>query len=211
MPESRLNGHRLVVYSFAIRSRDQSLNILLRLKVLEESRNEQGRRAYVLSKSFTKSLRSALTGGGNHRSFGVPSNTPDDKPVTIDFLDTFARGQWEAILYYVVGSADAGLASNVIISGGTKQLLEGGGFVHARGKNTYITQTGFSFLLQEVNAQIWTLLIEYLKLAENVRLFIPSACSSLTQSSSKWTLSTFSHSSLPSAPSNSAFPTRQTT
>ena len=115
-----------------------------------------------------------MTGGGNHRSFGVPSSTPDEKPVTIQYLDGFARGQWEAILYYVVGSADAGLAGNVNISPGTKQLLERGGFVHARAKQVYITQMGFSFLLQEVNAQIWTLLIEYLKLAENVRASEPS-------------------------------------
>lgn len=154
--------------SYAHRSRDQSLNILIRLKVLEENRTEIGRPAYALSKSFKKSLRLALTGGGNHRSFGVPSSTPDEKPVTIDFLDTFARQQWEAILYYVVGSADAGLGGHVNISPGTKQLLERGGFVHLRGKTAHITQMGFQFLLQEVNAQIWTLLIEYLKLAENV-------------------------------------------
>lgn len=122
----------------------------------------------MLSKAFNKSLRLALTGGGNHRSFGVPSSTPDEKPVTADFLDSYARQQWEAILYYVVGSADASLNEKIEISPGTKQLLERGGFVHLRGKTAYITQIGFQFLLQEVNAQIWTLLIEYLKLSETV-------------------------------------------
>ncbi|KAL1311280.1 hypothetical protein AAFC00_001466 [Neodothiora populina] len=156
--------------SESTRSRDQSLNILLRLKVLEETRNDKGRQAYVLSKAFTKSLRLALTGGGNHRSFGVASDTPDEEDVSVDFLDTFAREQWEAILYFVVGSADSGLAGNVNISPGTKQLLERGGFVHIHGKRANITQTGFSFLLQEVNAQIWTLLIEYLRLAETLQM-----------------------------------------
>lgn len=137
--------------------------------MLDESR-DKGRPAYTLSKSFKKSLRLALTGGGNHRSFGVPSSTPDDKPVTTGYLDTFARERWEAILYYVVGSAEANLAGNANISAGTKQLLENGGFVYMRGRHATITQTGFSFLLQEVNAQIWTLLIEYLKLAENLQM-----------------------------------------
>ncbi|GAB7350560.1 hypothetical protein MBLNU459_g1138t1 [Dothideomycetes sp. NU459] len=154
----------------SLRARDQSLSILLRLKILEDTRTGEGRPAYTMSKSFCKSLRMALTGGGNHRSFGVPCSTPDKTLVTIDFLDTFARGQWEAILYYVVGSADAALAGRVNISPGTKQLLEAGGFVSLRGKQAYITQTGFSFLLQEVNAQIWTLLIEYLKLSENLQM-----------------------------------------
>lgn len=110
----------------------------------------------------------ALTGGGNHRSFGVPCSTPDQNPVDTDYLDTFARGQWEAILYYVVGSADAALAGKVNISAGTKQLLEMGGFVSLRGKSAHITQGGFSFLLEEINAQVWTLLIEYLKFSPDV-------------------------------------------
>lgn len=151
-------------------ARDQSLSILSRLKVLDDTRNEHGMPAYSISKAFSKSLRMALTGGGNHRSFGVPSTRLADKHnVTLDFLDTFARRQWEAILYYVVGSADAGLAAQVEISPGTKSLLEKGGFVTQRGRSAYITQSGFSFLLQEINAQIWTLLIEYLKFSEAVR------------------------------------------
>lgn len=123
----------------------------------------------------------ALTGGGNHRSFGVPSSTRDQNPVTVNYLDDYARGQWEAILYYVVGSADAALAGKVSISAGTKQLLGMGGFVSLRGKQAYITQTGFSFLLEEVNAQIWTLLIEYLKFSPDVsRRFVYLTATPLT-------------------------------
>ena len=53
---------------------------------------------------------------------------------------------------------------------GTKRLLEEGGFVKKKGKQAYITQNGFAFLLQEINAQIWMLLIEYLKFSEALRL-----------------------------------------
>lgn len=90
--------------------------------------------------------------------------------MTIDFLDTFARQQWESILYYVVGSAGQGLGGAVNITAGTKELLTGGGFVVLRGRNAHITRDGFSFLLQETNAQIWTLLIEYLKLSERLQM-----------------------------------------
>ena len=86
--------------------------------------------------------------------------------MTVDFLDTFARRQWEAILYYVVGSADAAARGEVEISAGTKQLLSDGEFVAVSHERVAITQKGFSFLLQEVNAQIWTLLIVYLKVSE---------------------------------------------
>lgn len=143
--------------------RDQALSILQRLRILEE----EGR-AYKLSAPFARSLRLALTGGGNHRSFGVPCSTPDEKPVSVNYLDTFARKQWEAILYYVVGSASTELKAAEDISAGTKQLLQKGNFVTIRGRVATITDTGFTFLLQEVNAQVWTLLIVYLEVSSEV-------------------------------------------
>ena len=107
----------------SLQARDRALSILQRLRIMFED-HETGRTAYKLSEPFAKALRLALTGGGNHRSFGVPCSTPDKTPVTVDYLDTFARKQWEAILYYVVGSANAGLQGEVDISAGTKQLLQ---------------------------------------------------------------------------------------
>ena len=148
----------------SLQARDRALSILQRLRILEDSGRE-----YKLADAFARSLRLALTGGGNHRSFGVPCSTPDKTPVTVDYLDTFARRQWEAILYYVVGSANTGLGGEVDISAGTKQLLQRGEFVALRGRTALITQAGFTFLLQEINAQIWTLLIVYLETSSSVR------------------------------------------
>lgn len=150
----------------SLSARDRALSILQRLRILVE---EEGR-SYRLRAEFSKSLRLALTGGGNHRSFGVPCSQPDDKPVTIEYLDTFARKQWEAILYYVVGSANARLGGGEDISEGTRTLLQRGEFVRVQGRRAMITQAGFTFLLQEINAQIWTLLIVYLEVSSAVRL-----------------------------------------
>lgn len=157
-------------------ARDRALSVLQRLHILFDA-TSGGRPAYRLSDAFAKSLRLALTGGGNHRSFGVPCSTPDKTQVTVEYLDTFARKQWEAILYYVVGSADAGLAAEVDISAGTKSLLENEGrFVAVRGQQAVITQAGFTFLLQEINAQIWTLLIVYLGVSSSVRCIVSVRC-----------------------------------
>lgn len=147
----------------ADQARDRAINILERLRILES----EGR-AYKLSDVFARSLRLALTGGGDHRSFGVPCSTPDKTEVTVEYLDTFARKQWESILYYVVGSANTALGGEESISDGTKRLLLKGEFVSLRGKTAYITQAGFTFLLQEINAQIWTLLVVYLEAAPDV-------------------------------------------
>ncbi|KAK5701391.1 RNA polymerase II transcription factor B 52 kDa subunit [Elasticomyces elasticus] len=149
----------------SISAKDRALSILQRLRILSEVQ-DSGRSGWKLSEAFSHSLKQALTGGGNHRSFGVPCNTVDKTPVTISYLDTFARNQWEAILYYVVGSAHTGLGGRndtAAISPGTQRLLQNGGFVALRNRQAHITQSGFTFLLQEINAQIWTLLIVYLE------------------------------------------------
>ena len=154
----------------SLQARDKALSILQRLRILFDAQDDGQRPAYQLSDAFGRSLRLALTGGGTHRSFGVPCSTPDDTRVTIQDLDAFARKQWEGILYYVVGSANAGLGGQTNISEGTKQLLQKGEFVAIRegGRKRFITQEGFSFLLQEVNAQIWNLLIVYLRVSTEV-------------------------------------------
>ena len=91
--------------------------------------------------------------------------------MSIESLDTYARSQWEAILYYVVGSVNSGMETTAEISDSTKELLSMGGFVSAKGhRKAQITKKGFEFLLEEINAQIWTLLIEYLKVSETLRM-----------------------------------------
>jgi transcription initiation factor TFIIH subunit 4 len=46
---------------------------------------------------------------------------------------------------------------------GTKRLLEAGEYVRTAHGRVTITRTGFTFVLQDTNAQVWSLLIEYLK------------------------------------------------
>jgi transcription initiation factor TFIIH subunit 4 len=57
----------------------------------------------------------------------------------------------------------AGLNMGKDIGDGTKTLLKIGEFVKTMGGRVSITKAGFSFLLQETNAQVWSLLIVYLK------------------------------------------------
>ncbi|KZF22771.1 putative TFIIH and nucleotide excision repair factor 3 complexes subunit [Xylona heveae TC161] len=150
------------------RERDQALSLLERLHILSIVLNPNSPRAYALTNPFKQSLRLALTGGGDHQSFGVPCDTPDKHSVDVDFLDDFARAQWEGILHYMVGSTGIGMQGGEEVSQGVKKLLELGGLVEIKGRRVEITQAGFSFLLQEINAQVWTLLIFYLENAESV-------------------------------------------
>lgn len=90
-------------------------------------------------------------------------------------LDEFARRQWEGVLGYMVGSTGMNIASEgVTLSQGVKMLLASGRLVEARGKTVDITKDGFAFILQGVNAQVWTMLILYLQNAESVGLVTSS-------------------------------------
>lgn len=142
-----------------------------RLHILASVTNPGKPRAYSLTNPFVASLRLALTGGGGHNSFGVPANVSGDDIVTIPELDEFARRQWEGVLGYMVGSSIGVDLSNsgVELSPGVQHLLRGGGLVDIKGRRVEITQDGFAFILQEVNAQVWTMLILYLQNAERVR------------------------------------------
>ena len=151
------------------RERDNAVNLLERLHILAAASNPGKPRAYALTNPFAASLRLALTGGGNHNSFGVPYNMTEEESMSIAELDGFARRQWEGVLGYMVGSTGMNVASDgVTLSQGVKMLLASGGLVEFRGRTVEITKDGFAFILQEVNAQVWTMLILYLQNAESV-------------------------------------------
>lgn len=119
--------------------------------------------------NFKRSLRLALTGGGNHNSFGVPSSLLIPPEIDLLFLDRYARKKWEDVLHFVVSSV--GYKSVGDGSGpnkGVKELLIAGRLVDRRPNGGLgITQAGFTFLLQEANAQVWTLLLLWLDVLGN--------------------------------------------
>jgi transcription initiation factor TFIIH subunit 4 len=128
----------------------------------------------TLTPNFATSLRLALTGGGDHQSFGVPSTDTENDSIDIAFLDDYARSQWEGILHYVVNSGVNGMQQGSSYpEANVRQLLELGRLVDAKkGRNPGmgITQAGFTFLLQEVNAQVWALLLLWIENAESMEM-----------------------------------------
>jgi transcription initiation factor TFIIH subunit 4 len=155
----------------ATKARIESLYILEKLHITVLKQDAARQTSLSLYKGFAMSLRQALEGSGTHRSFGVPSNKHDPNKVSIRFLDDYAQRQWENILFYMVGST-VGFGSSVSqdVGKGTKSLLEAGDFVRMSHGKMSITRTGFTFVLQDTNAQVWSLLIEYLRHANQVRM-----------------------------------------
>lgn len=154
----------------------QALGILRSLHILEVVQPDKTQpQAIQLTANFKKSLRLALEGGGSHNSFGVPSSLPVDPHINIAFLDNWAGTIWHTILYYVVDSFPSTLGqgpgrSRAAPKLAVKGLLEAGGLVRvAQGGQTQISERGFNFLLQEANAQVWSLLLLWLEAIDRLR------------------------------------------
>ena len=65
----------------------------------------------------------------------------------------------------MVGSAGQGASAEAqaaAVTEGVRKLLRDGGLIAGKSKTPTITQEGFAFVLQDVNAQVWTVLLLYL-------------------------------------------------
>lgn len=108
-------------------------------------------------------------GSEDSQSFGVFSQGPEATSVSIANLDEYARRQWEGVLGYMVGtSALSGQRDAVNLSKGVKQLLQAGHLVEIRNQRVDITKDGFGFVLQDVNTQVWHILILYVESANAI-------------------------------------------
>ena len=142
-----------------------SLKRLTSLHLIEEDR---GGNHIRLNPTFRQNFRNCLTGSQQLNAFGNLCTTTDKHRVDISFLDNFASSKWETILHFMVGTEATATPTTSVLS-----LLKLGGLMEGPGnspQNLKITNTGFQFLLQDVNAQIWTLLLQYLNLTQELHM-----------------------------------------
>ncbi|CAK7902641.1 general transcription and DNA repair factor IIH subunit Tfb2p [[Candida] anglica] len=140
----------------------ESLKRLKSLHLILEDRQGQ----YItLHPIFRKNFRDCLTGSQAPNAFGNLCLTPAEVSVSISFLDSFALSKWETILHFMVGTESTPTPSTSVLS-----LLKSGGLMEGSGSGLRITNTGFQFLLQDVNAQIWTILLQYLNLTQDLNM-----------------------------------------
>ncbi|KAI0394866.1 transcription factor Tfb2 [Xylariaceae sp. FL0594] len=152
----------------AKREKDQAISILRSLHIVQRDASP----SISLTPNFRNSLRLALEGGGDHNSFGVPSTQPVPHDIDVAFLDRYAQKKWDDILHFVVNSVGHSGPGDRGSNGpkqSVKDLMIRGHLVERRGgSGISITQAGFTFLLQEANAQVWTLLLLWLEAADAV-------------------------------------------
>lgn len=154
---------------FRARSQKLLAEALQKLKNLHLIKERFHNNTISLNATFKTSFKNALTTTSsdvNSSSFGVPCNTEDKYKVDIAFLDKHATEKWESILHFMVGTRTTTLPSPGVLS-----LLIHSGLMYGRNPDDMrITSTGFQFLLQDINSQIWTLLLQYLNMASNLQM-----------------------------------------
>lgn len=138
---------------------------LKRLKALHLIVEDNTGSHIQLNPVFRRNFRACLTGSQSPNAFGNLCDTTDKNKVGIPFLDVFALQKWELILHFMVGTESAVTPSKSVLS-----LLRLGNLMEGSHANLAITNTGFQFLLQDVNAQIWILLLQYLNLTQDLHM-----------------------------------------
>lgn len=143
----------------------ESLKRLRALHLIEEDSSGTHVR---LHQTFRDNLRDCLTGSQAPNAFGIIVASTEKTTIDVKFLDQFASQKWETILHFMVGTELPTVPSKSVLS-----LLKLGGLMEGPGTsavNLKITNRGFQFLLQDVNVQIWTLLLEYLNLTLDLNM-----------------------------------------
>jgi len=157
----------------AYSEREHALDLLHRYHIFKDV-TVNSSRAYALTPDFAKSLRRALTGAGDGKSFGQVVSVPESGTISAADLDEYARQRWEGILGYMVGSSAVPVEAETAAvqpSPGVVELLKAGHLIEltgssSRGQTPKITKEGFAFVLQDINTQIWALLFLYVDNAE---------------------------------------------
>ncbi|KAI6122238.1 transcription factor Tfb2-domain-containing protein [Pisolithus croceorrhizus] len=139
----------------------EALSVLVGLHVVQNSTVK-----LALNPTLKSSLRQAITGGGTTASFGVPAEKDEKRQlIGIDTLDAYALERWETILHYMVSSGQDQLPTKP--SQGVLYLLQRSGLMQSiNGSTLQITSVGFQFLLHSPHDQLWSLLLQYLHMAE---------------------------------------------
>lgn len=145
----------------------------------------------VFKQSFKNAVAGLPPGVSPENDLNLHLNDSTSPKFSIEYLDGWSLDKWERILHFMVGSQTSQVNSPSIV---VLRLLRYSGLMELESdrllmesteeltpnyrpdtnkdlsmgvlKSLMITKHGFQFLLQEINSQIWTLLIQYLLMSE---------------------------------------------
>ncbi|KAF6260454.1 Tfb2-domain-containing protein [Scenedesmus sp. NREL 46B-D3] len=141
----------------------QHRNAVNQLEVLSVLAPDSRPGTVVLHPAFKACLRSALSGRG--LGLDVSGRQLVLSAASMQHIMSQASKRWQGVLMYLLDCDDqlryadgAGLS--------IQALLRSAGLVSGQGRRHELTAQGFRYLLKGTNEQVWTLLREYIKTAE---------------------------------------------
>lgn len=143
----------------------QHLRTMYQLEQLSVLQTDQ-RGMVQLNTDFRKCLISALSGRGQGASDSGQQQYNGPPPVR-QLMEQAAR-HWQAVLLYILdseGQLDLPIGSGSS-SFSIQDLLLSAGLVTVQGRRHELTPAGLRYLLQPTHEQVWRLLREYIKAAE---------------------------------------------
>ncbi|EGG21637.1 general transcription factor IIH [Cavenderia fasciculata] len=150
----------------SIQAHKDAIRKLLDLKILTRVPNPKGvvsQDQLFLNQRFKDNIKDSLTDLDSVVLKSVKDNQSAQqhiKPMTVEELDKYSKGQWEKVLYYL---SDEGKAPPELVS----DLLLSSNLTKKNGTSIAITSEGFKFMLKDIYTQIWTLIIVYLNTLES--------------------------------------------
>ena len=174
-----LTEFELMVKASKTKERHEAIDQLHRYHIVKDVALRTGK-AIALVPDFARSLRQVLGGGGTGYSFGKVVEPSELDAMSIEELDDYARLQWEGILGFMVGTS---ILAELQEPGdelppppqSVIDLLKAGQLIAvrgtaSRGQSGSVTKEGFSFVLKNVNTQVWQLLFLYVDHAEDFEM-----------------------------------------
>ena len=159
---------------------ENALDLLQKLAIIEPSSEK-----LILADSFRRGLIRALTPSSMNpddntqiissgMGFGVAAQDDGARPTPTD-LEKYAADRWDSVLHFMVGSSQHASSSGTRLSASVLNLLESSGLMAKPSSDSpqpdgklHITQAGFRFLLQDMNTQIWSFLLQYVEIADRL-------------------------------------------
>lgn len=118
---------------------------------------------YRLNQTFQSNLRKLLIYGGHLTREPMDSNITVRLP-NLEDLEIYALEQWECFLLQLISSTQAEKPTN--ISSSMMKIFQRGLLSQREKEAPKLTESGFQFLLMDINAQLWYIIREYISNSE---------------------------------------------
>ncbi|KAK4590018.1 hypothetical protein RGQ29_020548 [Quercus rubra] len=142
-----------------------AIDRLIQLRVFTETVDRRKETTYKINPTFQTNLQKLLTHGEVLPREPMPSNITVRLP-SVEDLDVYAIGQWECFLLQLISSSSAQAERPSNISSSMMKVFQRGLLSQRDKEAPRLTESGFQFLLMDINAQLWYIIREYISNSE---------------------------------------------